>query len=397
MDGLKGVVVNVYPIGHPENLLGQPLYDVQPLADIPILPRVPMCASHAHQETDEAIEWTTRRQSYAPKARNRMEGSHRDLRSGTLVWVQFLGGSLHDPVIVQTMQYSEQGAGGFPRERQTVDRIGADGELVDEETYPLSSAIERHDDDRVTSSYPRSADVYNGVRVEVDNRGSRYVQTSTDREPVFPGHNDIPGTPTPEGNYGVSTRGAVVGNQVFTSGRHPRFPDESSEGRQGRRTINADDGTIRDETRGSKKGSIIKRVASAVGRLWMSTVGSGDGRVYLENAKRHYLALSDEAAELHGVKVILDGDKIYLGAGEVLSEIVTHPQLKTLQAQLWRGIDEHRHTGVQPGAGTTGPPQGPIFEQTWNLGADTCKASGVFAEPTHTASPEPQDDPEGEA
>lgn len=394
MDGMKGVVVRVYPVGHPENRLGQPLADVQPLSDIPALLRVPICLPHAHQETEEALEWTNRRQPYAPKARNRMEGSSRDLRPGTHVWVQFLGGSLHDPVIVQTMQYSEQGAGGFPMEQQVVDRIQDDGSVIDAETHPLSAAIDHSDPDHVTSSYPRSADVYNGVRVEVDNTGSRYVQTSTDREPVFPGHNGIPGAPAPRGNYGVSTRGAVVGNQVFTSGRHPRFPDEESVGRQGRRTIDADDGTIRDETRGSKKGSLIQRIASRVGRFFVSTRGSGDGAVYLENAQRHYLSLSEDAVELHGAKVILDGDKIYLGSGEVLSELVTHPQLKTLLAQLWRGIDQHRHLNVQPGSGITGVPELAVFEQTWNGGADTCKAAGVFAEPTHAASPEPQDDPD---
>lgn len=396
MDGLKATVVAVYPVGHPENRLGQTLVDVQPLAELPLLPRVPVCLPHAHQETAEALEHTARRQPFAPKARNRMEGSSRDLRPGTLVWVQFLGGSLHDPVIVATMKYGQQGTGAFPLERQVVDRIQDDGAVVDDETHPLDSAIDRSDPDHVTSSYPRSADVYNGVRVEVDNRGSHYVQTSIDREPVFPGHNRIPAAPAPEGNYGVSTRGARVGHQVFTSGRHPRFPDEESIGRQGRQTIDADDGTIRDETRGSKKGSIIKRIASTVGRFFVSTKGSGDGRVFLGNAQEHYLALTEDGTEVHGKKVVLDGDNVYLGSGEVGSNVVTWQELRAALLQLWAAVDNHRHRDTQPGSGLSGPPL-PLptpFEQRWLNVVDSCRATGVWVAPTHVASPETQDDPD---
>ncbi len=391
MDGVKAVVVNVYPVGHSENRLGQTLVDVQPLTDMPMLPRVPICLPHAHQETMEALEHTARRQPFAPKARNRMEGSARDLRPGTMVWVQFLGGSLHDPVVVSTMKYGQQGAGAFPLERQVVDRIQDDGSLVDEETHPLDSAIDRSDPDHVTSSYPRSADVYNGVRVEVDNRGNRYVQTSIDRDPVFPGHNGIPASPAPEGNYGVSTRGARVGHQVFTSGRHPRFPDEPSQGRQGRRTIDADDGTIRDSTR-SSIGNLIQRLRSTVGRYYLSTKGSGDGGVYLEDAHDNYFALIDGGAELHGAEqVVLDSAAVKLGSGEAALHAVLWEQLVECLQALVDIYDQHTHPTAVPG-----PPSVPTQKQgsTFAGQKETFKSEVVTLDKDAAASPSPQDDPE---
>jgi hypothetical protein len=380
VDGVKAVVIRVFPVGHPENRLGQTLVDAQPMAELPMLFRVPVCLPHAHQETEVALPRSPRRQPYDPKKVNRIEGSARDLRPGTYVWIQFLGGSLHDPVVVATMKPNRQGE--RPGERQCVDRIGTDGALARAEVVPLDSDLEE---------YPRSVDVFNGCRDEIDNRGNRYIQTSTDRDPVHPGHNGIPRSPDPQGNYGVSTRGAVDGHISFTSGKDPDTGDDSR-GRHVRRSVDALDGSIRDSTR-STIGNIIRGLRSGSGRIWESTRGSGDGRIYHEDNQDNYLALGPRA-ELHSEEAaVLDGPEVHLGHYGAEYGVVLWPQLVEVLAAIFVIFDEHRHDGVETGDGTTAPPttqQSP----TWISRADECRSNVVTADKDPSPNPTFQDDPE---
>lgn len=382
--GTKGVILRGYPVGHRQNSTGQTLYDVQPLGALPLLRKIPMAHPHAHQETETALAHSARRQPYDPKPRNRIEGSARDLRPGTFVWVQFLGGDLTEGIITGTAKFARQGAGGFPREQQAVDRIATDGAVTDTLTHPLDADVD---------SYPRSVDVYNGTRVEVDNRGNYHVQTTTDRTPVFPGHNGIPQSPEPEGSIGVSTRGAIRGHIVFTTGRHPRFDDEPSQGRQMRQSLGADDGTIRDETR-STLGHLIHRIRAGVGRMWSSTRGASDGRVYVEDKDRNYVALGPERAELHGEdQVVLDGDTIALGHAAAEYHAVLWEQLVDALTLLTQLFDAHVHSGVQTGSGMTAAP---TTQQTPVLDAqkDTFRSEVVTLDKDPGAGPTYQDDPE---
>jgi hypothetical protein len=383
---VKATVLRVYPIGHPANRLGQTVVDLEPLEDLPVLHHVPSALGHAHQETDREAPDSVRRQPYDPKVKNRIDGVSHDVRPGTQVWVQFQGGSLYDPVIVGVANFNGGDGNG---ERLHVDRYGDDGEPEDDGDGGAGL-------DSDMGAYPRSVTRFNGAHRVIDNRGNVYVRTSTDREPVFPGHNGIDAVPTPQGNYGVSTRGAMVGNVGVDTGKAAGAgDDETSVGRMWRRSHGAEDGSIVDETRDSKIGSIIKRIKSTVGRLWFSTEGSGDGRVYLENAKRHYVAMDDDGAEVHGKRVVLDGDNIYLGSGEVASNVVTHQELDLVVVQIMSMVDRHVHSGVETGEGISGPPTpATLFELAWSTSAQQCKAEGVFIAPSHTASPEPQDDPE---
>lgn len=387
----RAVVLRVYPPGHPENRIGQTQVDVRPLDGLPILRRVPVALAYAHQETDIEEARTARRQPYAPKARNRVEGSVRDLRPGTHVLVQFLGGAMYEPIVTATLKPNDQGAQAFPVERQHVDRIGADGALETDETHPLDSAVDRSDPDHPRSSYPRSADVCNGVRREVDNTGSYYIQTSTDREPVFPGHNGVPASPPPRGNYGVSTRGAAQGHIQFTTGRDPEL-DEPSAGRQGRQTLNADDGTIRDDTR-SAIGNLIQRLRSEVGRYYLSTRGSGNGGVYLEDKDRNYLALV-EGAELHGEdQVVLDAPAVKLGSGEATFHAVLWEQLVECLTALVEVFDNHVHGGVESGSDSTDKPaafQAPVLAQH----VDNFRSDVVTLDKDAASTASFQDDPD---
>lgn len=386
----KAVVMRVYPPGHPQNRLGQTLVDLQPLADLPMLFKVPVCLSYAHAETEPVDETgpyqTTRRQAYAAKPRNRVEGSSYDLRQGTYVWVQFLGGSLHDPVVVATMKPNRQD-GDFPAVRQRVDRINAEGALAPRKVVPLDADV---------AEYPRHRDAYNGVSVEIDNEGSYHIDTSTDRQPVFPGDGDIPASPEPKGNYGVSTRGARVGHQVFTTGKDPDT-DDASAGRHVRQSLAATDGTIRDETR-STRGDIIHLAKEGLGRLWNAAKGSA-GWHYLEDRVRSYLDLNGQGtATLHGKsKAVLDAPSVHLGSQSAGDNVVLWPQLNDLLQQIWLKIDTHVHVGVQTGAGQTGIPlPAPLpFAAQWATGAPDCRSDVVFAEKSSGSSPNPREDPDG--
>lgn len=374
---VRALVLRVYPVGHEANPTGQTVADIQPLADMPILMGVPLGAAHAHQETGVAGPQSANRQPYEPKARNRAEGSVADVRPGTYVWVQFVNGSLYDPVITGSTKF-----GQGDEAPNHVDRIAADGTLTHGETRAL---------DGDAAAYPRKVSAFNGCRDEIDNRGNRMIRTSTDRAPVFPGHNGIKASPDPEGSFGVSTRGAAAGHIGFTTGRHPTRENDTSKGRQFRATIGADDGSIRDET-DSGVGHMIHRIKGGEGRYFVSTKGANDGRVYLEDGD-NYLALGPRA-ELHGDSIVLDGGTVRLGSAGAGDAVVLWPQLKAILSQLWAAIDGHTHTGVETGAGTSGPPTAPTFAATWNGQADQCKASDVLAAPANAPAPSYQDDPE---
>lgn len=383
--GTKGTVVNVYPVGHEDNPSGQTLVDIMPTNGLPFLLKVPMAHGHAHEETDEQAPLSERRNAGKPRARNRMEGSSTDVRHGTFVWVSFLGGSIHDPVVTATLGFNQKTATSAPAFMQVIDTIDADGNLLAAPSHPLDSVYDR---DTGGSNYPRKVARFNGVHEETDNRGNRYIQTGVDREPIFKGHNKIPASPDPEGNFGVSTRGSRMGHIGFTTGKSAQRPEDGSKGRQFRRTIGADDGTIRDTTN-STIGHMIRRVRSGLGRMWSSTRGASDGRVYHEDKDRNYLALGG-GAELHGSKVVLDSIAVHLGGADAASEIVLHPQVMAMLQAMVSLYDQHTH--LSGGSGSVVPAfwQTPVFTAQ----KDLSKAAGVFADQSNPTSPTYQNDPE---
>ncbi len=368
-----GVITAVYPIDHPENGLGQTLVDVQVGHLLPAWKRVPLGATHAHGETERYVENSRRRQPYDPKERNQMEGAVYDVRPGTRVLVRFPSKDLRSPTIVGILKYNRQGKGGFPAEKQGVDRW-KDGKLLDMvEVNPLDSA---------RAEYPRAVDTYNGTRLERDNRGNFSVQTTIDRASVFPGHNGIPAAPDPEGNIALSTRGARVGNVGITTGKHPLTDDDSR-------------GSIRFETAKALVGDLIARLRSGSGRFFVSTKGSDDGRVFLVDKDGDYVALrANGNAELHGEsKAVLDSDDVRLGHDGAPYEIVLWPQLDIIMTQLCNVFDSHGHTEVESGSSVSGPPNN--FQTViWERQREDCRADGVKADKSPSASPEQEEDPD---
>jgi len=405
--GTKASVVRVYPVGHKGNPSGQLLADVIPLRTYPLLYGVPVVHMGAHEETDQATAFSTNRNATDPKPRNKMQGAASDLRPGTLVWVTFLGGSLLEPIITATFGFDQGGDKGTQADTYapSVDVVQPDGTVKPDTRRPLDSAMSEDDQGNVTSDYPKHVSSYYGEREEVANTGSRFIQTSTDREPVWTGAHDIPAAPKPAGNYGVSTRGAVVGNVRFTTGRAVSTDsqgrvavrsgdDESHVGRQERASLNADDGTIRDDT-ASKIGNIIARIRSG-GRYYVSARGGKDGVIYHEAAGGAYTLL-DGNADIYADTATLNSSTVKLGGPGMGDEIVLWPQLVQVLATLCKEFDTHLHTGVQTGTGSTNTAKASGFDQSSILssGENSFKASDVFAGQSASPQANKQDDPDG--
>jgi hypothetical protein len=383
--GCKACVTAVYPVGHTGNASGQTVCDVLPSGGLPTMYRVPIAHGHAHEETETAAPLTPRRNPNDPKPRNRMQGSSFDVRPGTFVWVTFLGGSIFSPVITATLGYDQKTKGDEPGVyAPSVDTIGEDGSVTAETRTPFDSHMR---------DYPRRVESYNGCRDEVDNTGSRYIQTSTDREPVFKAHNDIEDSPTPAGNYGVSTRGSVVGNIRFTTGRAPASDgnggvqarsgdDEAHVGRMERVAIQADDGTIRDET-DSKVGAIVHKSS---GIAW--TKGAS---VYMEG-NRAYLKLTGDA-DVYGDTGVMNNGTVKLGGPGMSDEIVLWPQLCQVLDAVFKAIDAHIHDGVTSGPDTTGNPVTPV-SPIFDGGKDSFKAADVLAGQSASPSASHAGDPD---
>jgi hypothetical protein len=401
--GTKCSVIRVYPVGHDANPSGQMLADVLPLRALPILFGVPVAHMGAHEETEQAKPLTADRNATDPKPRNRVQGQAADIRPGTLVWVTFLGGNILQPVITATLGFDQGGDKGTQAGTYapSVDVVQADGTVAPATRRPLDSAMAKDDQGTVTSDYPKSVSSYNGVRHETDNTGSHYIQTSTDRDPVWTGAHDIPAAPAPQGNYGVSTRGAPMGNIRFTTGRAVQqngdgtqavltSDDESHVGRHERASLNADDGTIRDDT-ASKIGNIIARIRSG-GRYYVSARGGKDGVIYHEAAGGAYTLL-DGDADIHGGTATLNAGTVKLGGPGMGDEVVLWPQLVQVLTSLCALYDKHTHGGVQSGTSFTLPTQDKQGD-TLSGGKDSFKASDVFAGPSASPQANKQDDPD---
>jgi len=407
--GAKCSVVRVYPVGHSGNPSGQMLADVIPQRALPMLFGVPVLhTGGAHEETEKAAPLSDNRNATDPKPRNKMQGQAADIRPGTFVWVTFLGGNLFQPVITATLGFDQGGDKGTEAGTYSpsVDVVQANGTVDAAQRRPLDSAMQKDDQGNVTTDYPKSVSSYNGVRTEVDNTGSHYVQTSTDRDPVWPGAHDIPAAPTPQGNYGVSTRGAVVGNIRFTTGRAVQKDSqgqvavrsgdsESHVGRHERASLSADDGTIRDDT-ASKIGNIIARIRSG-GRYYVSARGGKDGVIYHEAAGGAYTLL-DGNADVYAKQATLNASTVKLGGPGMGDEIVLWPQLCEVLSALCTIYDGHKHK-YHPGPGDltpTDPPlPGDLQTPTFDAGKDSFKASDVFAGQSASPQANKQDDPDG--
>lgn len=369
------VVARVYPVGHPDNELGQTAADLVFSHSLPPALRVPLSGDHAHQETGIATPDSANRQPYAPKGKNRIEGRAADVRPGTKVLVTFINGDLRSPVIIGKLRFNEQGDGG-KAELATIDVFGTNGKQLDLSVInPLDSAM---------AEYPRDIDGLNGSRRVIDNRGNYHIQTSDDVDPVFPGHNGIPAAPKPEGNYGVSTRGARVGNIGLLTGKSDVTGQDSR-------------GTIRLETAKALVGDLIARLHSKSGRLFISTEGSDAGTVYVQDKQGSYVALrANGVAEMHGeTKGVIDADDVRLGHANAPFEIVLWPQLDEIVTDLCSVFDGHGHTEVESGNSVSGPPNN--FQSiVWLRRRTECRADGVYADKSPSASPEKETDPDGD-
>ncbi|MGH7855835.1 MAG: hypothetical protein ACREQY_00780, partial [Candidatus Binatia bacterium] len=170
-------------------------------------------------------------------------------------------------------------------------------------------------------------------------------------------------------------------------------------GRIDRRSIGNVDGTVRDQVE-STIGNLIKRVKSAVGRFWVSTAGSGDGRLYIETgeegAERNYLSLDSlqRIAEMHGIeKAVLDSALVKLGNRDAPDNIVLWPQLDVVLQLILQAHDGHGHTNVQNGGGTSGPPT-VMLKPIWIAEGPECRSDVAFALKSPAPDPEYQTDPE---
>jgi hypothetical protein len=397
LPGCKATVLRVLPVGHPENPSGQTLCDVQPHMDVPLLFHVPLAADDAHEDTPEQQPNSPFRQPYAPKPKNRMSGSAADVRPGSFVWVDFHRGSIWEPIITAALKFNQLPGDQAPYV-QVVDRIQPDGTIAPTPTRPLDAHLETPEGKPPVSSYPRRVSSYNGCRDEIDNAGNRFIQTSTDRKPCFPGYAGVPAAPTPEGSYGVSTRGAVAGHIGFTTGAAPTPDDASpavraaaaSAGRQFRQTVGADDGTIRDET-ASTVGNIIARIRSG-GRYYVSARDGKDGVVYHEAAGGAYTKL-DGDADIYGGTGIMNTGTVKLGGPGMSDEVVLWPQLCDVLSALCAIFDAHVHGGVQSGGSFTDPTQTPQ-SPTFDGGKDSFKAADVLAGQSASPQANTQDDPD---
>lgn len=371
-------VTAVYPVGHPKNKTGQTLVDILPNNAMAPWRKVPLGAAYAHGETEIASANTRHRQPYAPKSRNQMEGAVYDVRPGTRVLVTFPSGDMRAPVIQCALKYNAQGAKAAPVERQGFDRFGADGHFERVDGNPVDAGMDE---------YPRSVDGFNGARFVRDNTGSILLHGSTDHEPVFPGHNGIPGAPDPRGDIVASTRGARVGRQGRLTGKDSVTGD-------------AGDGTIRDETDGAKIGNLIWKLASDLGRIWGSTRGSGDARVYVEDKERSYLALrANGTAELGGAeKAVLDADDVCLGNEDPPYHAVLYETLNSFIDAFTQVFDQHRHRDVTSGSDTSGVPTGGIrilYEGFYQRG-QLYMSDNVRLVKSESAKRHTEDDPDGE-
>lgn len=262
-ESVKGVVIRVYPIGHPENGLHRTLVDVHCGYLLPIFNKVPVHSPHAHQETEIALPDTRFRNPYLPKPRNRIEGLAYDLRPGTLVWVQFHNGDFHDPVVVGTATPSFQGDEGFPFDKHSSHPFNEAGDDVEvKERFALDSDM---------LEYPRAVESFNGTRREIDKRGNINVQTTIDKLPVFPGDNQILASELPEGSYVISTKGATKGNIGHFTGIHDLTGETNLQGNHV------------DESKLAGIGSHIRRILyNVVGKRLLSILGNIIGSSLIE-------------------------------------------------------------------------------------------------------------------
>lgn len=371
-------VTAVYPVGHPQNRAGQTLVDLLPNGARAPWRKVPLGAPYAHGETEVAAANTRRRQPYAPKPRNQMEGAVYDVRPGTRVLVAFPSGDQRAPVILMALKFNAQGTHAAPVERQGYDRFGGDGHFERVDGSPVDSGMDE---------FPRSVDGFNGARIVRDNAGSIALQSSTDHEPVFPGHNGIPAAPKPRGDITASTRGARVGRQGRLTGKDSVTGD-------------AGDGTIRDQTIGATLGNLIVRLMSDVGRYYASTRGSGDGRWYAEDPERSYFALrANGNAEVGGAeKAVLDANDVCLGNDDPGYHAVLDEPITAFIDAWTKVFDQHKHRDVTSGSDTSGVPVDGIrilFETEYQLGY-AWHSDHVRLVKTEAAKRHTEDDPDGE-
>ena len=376
-ESVVAVVVGVYPIGHPENTYGQMLVDVQPIHQHAVWKKIPVATGYAHGETAKAVPNSRRRQPYDPKPRNQMEGVSYDLRPGTRVKIGYPSGDRYAPMVIGCLKFMQQGSQEAPVEQMGADYVDDTGHFAMRAVRPLDSDME---------TYPRARDFFNGSGFERDNRGNIHFQTTTDRDPVFPGHNDVPKSPAPQGNFSVSTRGAAMGRQGRVTGKHPI-------------TGEAGDGSIRDETIDATNGCYIARLRSKKGRYWVSTRGSDDGRVYLEDKERSYVAMrANGVADLYGAqKAVMNAAKVCLGNDDPQYHAILWEKLNEWMDLMIQFYDAHTHTEVQTGDGTSGPPSIGIrtFWQTLYLSGDAYKSDNVKLVKAEGPTPHHESDPDG--
>jgi hypothetical protein len=145
--------------------------------------------------------------------------------------------------------------------------------------------------------------------------------------------------------------------------------DEAHVGRIERVAMQADDGTIRDET-DSKVGAMVHKSS---GTAWTKAAS-----VYMEG-NRAYVKLTGDA-DIYGGTGTINTGTVKLGGPGMGDEIVLWPQLCQLLDTLFAIFDAHTHP-YHPGPGgltptePTATPQGPTFSG----GKDSFKAADVLA------------------
>jgi hypothetical protein len=341
VEGVKGVVIRVFPVDHPANLLQQTLVDVQVSHRLPLLHFVPVASSHGHQETPLASPGTRFRNPYDPKERNQIEGHARDLRPGTIVWVHFENRDLREPVVTAILGFTRQGQLGFPIDKHVVFDFAGSDDVSPRERFPLHSSL---------AEYPRAVESFNGSRREVDNKGNILEQTTIDRLPVFPGHNGIPASPPPEGSKVTSTKGAAKGNIGRFTGIHDVTGETNEQG------------NFVDESKEAGFGNHIRRlIRNFVGRRVVQLLSNviGNSEITLEeNGQGSYSldVLTNGVGNWRvGMKsngsgswaVVIESN----GTGDVTRDIKTNGSGKYAVRSQANGDGSHVHSSTSDGDG----------------------------------------------
>ena len=372
---LRGNVLAVYPLDDEKNEAHATFCDIQLHDGYPTLHRVWIGRAGFQQETKEpgpaGHRW---RNAYPPRKQNGTNGWAMSVMPGDLVLVQFVGGRWSEPFISDFWPASNQGrenddhpyGGGYPFNQQS--RYRMEGSAIAEE---ITKRL-----DATAAQAPQWTWAFNGAFIEILNDGTLLLQSSSSRDALVPTDKPKVGlkqSPTPTGDFVMSTRGAVHGDLVLTTGKS----DGSGETNDG--------GNVLVLSYAAKQGNVIVNLATAdEGNIIALGSQRTASQVFLRVLNESdYLHIQGGLSELSGSeKISLRSNLVMLGRRGADRSAVTWEELTEVIGQLCMMFDTHKHPGVERGNSNTDPPdifQSPYFEVAKKL----FRSGVVFLELDH--------------